>query len=969
MQFTLIAYPTRPKPILGSLLGFCLSFWVAFGNLYAAGRITGVVIDAASGDPMPGATVQLVGTSFGAVTDRDGNYVLPVVPSGRYVIAASYIGYKRMTENIQVSDGRSLRVDFSLTYETLMGQEAVITAQAEGQMAAINQQLASNTITNIVSGDRIKELPDVNAAESLGRLPGVSIIRSGGEANKIAIRGLSPKYNTVTVNGVRVPATGGDDRSVDLSLVSSNMLDGIEVAKALTPDKDADAIGGAVDLKLREAPDKPIVDVQLQGGYNQLQNYYKNYKTSGNISKRFLSKKLGVILSFSADDYDRSADKFSADYKLIDRAGNGVFVPRVESLNLNEDQQRRGRLGGSMVLDYRIPHGKVLLNGFYNRLSYDQTVRTNRMSLDSQEHYYNLWQSKGITDISTLSGSIAQKLGRFEYDLGLSQTASHRDSPESYGWEFRETGAYNTNTLDRWGAPAKIPASAYNNLTGTGFSGLSVSAAASDETQLTIQANGKASFNVGSQVTGYVKGGGKYRKMTRRNEEEQLGRGLYYGGDQQVRDIIAQALPELGIAVKTQYLPLAVFQSGYTRSNFLNGEYPLGYTADPALLRKVTEVTRPYMFINAAPSLGRDYDGEETFRAAYLMTEWNWGPSFSVMPGVRFEKEKSTYNAHFIRETSSPSPPQAKDTTSVRTNTFFLPMVHLRIKPVEWINLRLAYTQSLTRPDFLQYAPITFVNLWGTWLSAGNPVLNPAKSTNYDASLSFIRNKLGLLTISAFAKDIKDLIWATKFYLLPNQTVLPDLKVPGISGVPEVDTALNNKFPATYKGVEVDWQTNFWYLKSFLKGLVLSINYTRIFSETKYQQFQLERRISSRPPFFSYAQVDTFRVGRMPNQPSHIANISLGYDYKGFSGRVSFLYQSDTMTWLAPNPANDRFTDDYMRWDVSLKQSIGKKMQFFANFNNLNNRADRNFQATLGTYPTYIEYYGFTMDFGLRYKF
>ena len=59
-----------------------------------------------------------------------------------------------------------------------------ITAQLLGQAKAINQQLSAESIANIVSGDRIQELPDVNAAEAIARLPGVSINRSGGEGQK-----------------------------------------------------------------------------------------------------------------------------------------------------------------------------------------------------------------------------------------------------------------------------------------------------------------------------------------------------------------------------------------------------------------------------------------------------------------------------------------------------------------------------------------------------------------------------------------------------------------------------------------------------------------------------------------------------------------------------------------------------------------------------------------------------------------
>lgn len=87
-----------------------------------------------------------------------------------------------------MQDGKTVFVEVELDFQIVEGEVITITAQVESQVQAINQEFGSNTISNVVSSSRIKEIPDVNAAESIGRLPGVSISRSGGEANKISIR-------------------------------------------------------------------------------------------------------------------------------------------------------------------------------------------------------------------------------------------------------------------------------------------------------------------------------------------------------------------------------------------------------------------------------------------------------------------------------------------------------------------------------------------------------------------------------------------------------------------------------------------------------------------------------------------------------------------------------------------------------------------------------------------------------------
>ena len=207
----------------------------------AQGTLKGTITDANSGDPLYGANIIVVGTSIGTASDIEGAYRIPNIPAGDVKVKFSYLGYEPQTLEITIVNDRTIETDVALKYSVIEGEEIEITAQALGQVAAINQQLSSNTIINVVSEEKIKELPDANAAEALGRLPGVSIIRSGGEANKVILRGLGDKYLSVTVDGIRIPTTDALGRGLDLSTVSQSSLAGIELYKALTPDKDADA--------------------------------------------------------------------------------------------------------------------------------------------------------------------------------------------------------------------------------------------------------------------------------------------------------------------------------------------------------------------------------------------------------------------------------------------------------------------------------------------------------------------------------------------------------------------------------------------------------------------------------------------------------------------------------------------------------------------------------------------------------
>ncbi|MDZ7331338.1 MAG: TonB-dependent receptor [candidate division KSB1 bacterium] len=964
------------------------------GKLYAAhGVIKGRVVDSATGDPLPGTNVWIKGTNVGAASDLKGYYTIANVPPGEYTLRVSYIGYETQELPVMVKAGETVVKDISLVYgQVLRGETVVVTAQASGQYTAINQQLASNTIANIVSKARIQELPDVNAAESIGRLPGVSIQRSGGEATKIEIRGLSPKYNTVTINGVTVPATGGDDRSVDLSLISSSMLDGIEVRKANTPDMDADVIGGTVDLKLKEAGEELAINATAQGGYNRLQNYYGNYNFMGSVSNRFLDGKLGIIATVNADDYDRSADKFSGNYREIQVAG--VTGIAVHDISLREDNVKRGRTGASLLLDYRIPFGKVTANSFYNRLKWNGLFRFNRMNVNDNRHYYDLEDRGGTTSIFTGAVGARQDFNWIRYDFSVARTASRAESPEDRTWTFvQENAAFKDVTNET--RAKDVPAHATVDSNMTGLSDIYIYDTKRDENQTMVQLNIEVPFRLTKWLSGYLKTGGKLRWLDRTNDENQYGRnGLQYGSATGVSQPLATIIREMAknypeewdwikdstLVRKYGLLPIARVLSNYTRSDFLNGEYPLGFVADIHTMNKITDVfsrTNEWKRY-AIGSRGRDYDGVERYQAAFIMAEFNFGKRITLLPGVRWEKDYSKYHGQRYREVVinniQQDPTDLDSLENVRKNQFWLPMVHLRLQPAEWLRIRLARTETLTRPDYIHYAPITSINSYQSYIRAANALLKPAKSTNYDASISVYQNYVGLFTVSGFYKSIDDLIFQVRLKLAEGVPVPVGLNIPTKwleKASPEVDTYLNNPNPAHYKGVELDWQTHFWYLPSVFKGLVLNVNYTRIFSDMKKQLYFLRRGPiipGTRPPRYSNILVDSTRTARMPDQPAHIANITIGYDYKGFSTRLSFLYQTDKVTFISTEPILDNFSGAYARWDLTIQQNLTRSLQLFANFINLNNRRDQHFRGYTLTDPTYIEYYGFTMDIGIRYR-
>jgi len=239
---------------------------------------------------------------------------------------------------------------------------------------------------------------------------------------------------------------------------------------------------------------------------------------------------------------------------------------------------------------------------------------------------------------------------------------------------------------------------------------------------------------------------------------------------------------------------------------------------------------------------------------------------------------------------------------------------------------------------------------------------------------TFSENHVGLFTVGAFYKNIKDKIFSRGQRILNN---------PGDYNLDSTYTGLfyftqeNNKKYSFVKGLEFDWQTNFWYLPGILKGIVLNVNYTKIFSETTYPKTEVKtipnpdyKRGCGCPRRITI-NIDKSYTDRLQNQPGDILNLAIGYDYKGFSSRLSMNYSSDIFTSSSFYKELRRISDDYTRWDLSVKQDLPwYGLQVYLNYNNLTSAIERThfFGGIGGSKPTSASHYGSSINIGLRWR-
>ena len=954
------------KMMVRVTVAFLFIFFSFAAIAASTGSIRGTVKDAETGEALPGANVFLQGTSIGAATNIKGEYEISRIPAGTYTLVINYIGYKEKRIEVTVNANQILRQDVALSFVTIQGEAVVVSVQAEGQMEAINQQLSANSIKNVVSSARIQELPDANAAESVGRLPGVSILRSGGEGNKVVIRGMSPQYSAISINGVRMAATGGSDRSTNLSMISPYMLEGIEVTKAATADQDADVIGGTVNFKIKEARKGFRYDLLLQSGYNGLQESYDNYKLVAGVSQRLFKNRLGVFAQLDIEKRNRSSDESGASYRIDNPTLETPNEVLLTSLNLRDIYRNRQRYGGVLVLDYKLPAGKVSLTNFFSRVDNDVVNRGEAFNLQNNSHDYSTSINQNALTVLTNSFQYEQRLSRFRFNASLSHAFSENRTPHNITFTFIENAAF--ANIDEQVHPSLVPSFAKNDLSNTHLSRIVTNYNYNRETELTAAVNFEVDLRLSRQLSGLLKFGGKYRHKSRAYDHNETFMPIDWGGRQEARDAVLSAFPYMQdtTPLGSLVLPYVHFiDPAYNAGNFLNGEYVLGPSANIDLMRKVNAVTEPLAWWHAQNSLRNDYSGREDYSAGYVMVELNVGRKIRIIPGVRYEHNRTAYTG--IRGDGTASRGfdfyVHTDTTTVRKNAFWLPMLHIRFKPLSWFDIRFAYTNTLSRPGYNQIIPAWDIRL--NSVAWKNFQLRPSHSTNFDFYFSTYSNKIGLFTIGGFYKQIKDLIFGTglRAILDPAEYGLPDTELgKGIS------TQINNKFPVDVWGIETDWQTHFWYLPGPLSGLVFNANYTHIFSEAQYPRTIIKTQYLNKPPWIAQTNIDTSYANRLINQPDDIVNLSIGYDFKGFSARLSMLFQANVFKSNNFYPELRGSTDDYLRWDFSIKQNLPYKgLQLYLNLNNITQSLDRALNA--GTnYPVSEQHYGRTIDLGLRFR-
>lgn len=909
-------------------IGILILLTVLSINAFAqGGSIRGKVIKAESDDVLQGANIMIENMRKGTTTDENGRFAFRNLQAGNYTLIVSFLGYKNERVEIELDEGASETIEIRLedSFDQLDG--ITVTGYRGGQASALNRQRTSSNIKNVISSELMRTFTDHNTAEVLERIPGVSLERDQGEGRYVQIRGTDPNLTSISINGESIPSPEGDIRHVALDVIPSGMLSSIEVDKAITPDMEGNAIGGAVNLNtLQPTGSDPYLNLTLGSGYNDQAAFVSpiNGQASVSYGQRFgEEQRLGVALGASYNVSNRGTDNNE----------NEWGDEQIEVVELKDYNLTRTRASATANLDYRFsPESRLYFTGMYNYFA-DQEYQGGMVVEPDviERELKDRFEAQTITNIAAGGEHV---LGdNFEINYKASYSFAKEDTdPEYvniYVQEFEDPQTEEAIEFMELTGDDKYPRYDVSPGAPTGAGPLQFSSYEQDEFEFTQElttdqhftskVDMKTTYNLG-EMDAELKFGGLFRVKQKTLDAE---KNFYsYGGDQTYSDLFGDFAPE----------------------NFFQGQYEFGQYLDPFEVRELFENERPNFEWDAETtfedSRAEDYEGSEYTGAAYAMTEINFG-DFTTILGARYENTATDYKAHEVAFTQAGELiPNARELDGEKDFSFFLPMAHIKYSPSDNVNLRLAWTNTFAKPNYFDLAPYQIVNREDDEIELGNPDLDATRSTNYDLMAEYYFSSVGVVSVGAFYKDMRDF----RYLRVYEQSSGP------YTGF-ETEQPVNGG-DADVAGVEVNLQQQLTFLPGFASGFGLYANYTYTWSEAEILG----------------ENDQTVRTIELPGQAQDVANIALSYEKGGFSGRISANYHGAYVDELINTSNFDRYYDEHLQIDLSANQRLSSTLSVFLEVMNITNEPVRYYSGRPDR-PLQQEYYSFWGNAGIKLNF
>ena len=919
------------------LVSFILLFSSATGSILAEqkvvinkqGTVRGRIVDG-SKQILPGASIYIDKLHTGVTSDINGFYTLPNLDPGTYTLKVSYVGYDPVLINITIPEGKTLEKDVVMK-EGVELQEVVIGGALQGQNRAINAQKSNLGITNIVSADQVGKFPDSNIGDALKRISGINVQYDQGEARFGQVRGTSADLSSVTINGNRVPSAEGDTRNVQLDLIPADMVQTIEVNKVITPDMDADAIGGSINLVTKNSPYKRIISATAGSGWNKVSE-----KAQTNLGftygDKFFNDKLGLIVSASYQYAPSGSDNTEFEWKQTD-AGE-LYLKNYE---IRQYYVTRERQSYSAALNWDITSNhKLFFKGiFNNRNDWENRYRTtlkdlNKKSVDNTADVRI--QTKGGTPDNknarleqqrtmdfTLGGE--HLLGKVSVDWNVSYAKASEERPNERYIDYVLKKQKFTPDLSDLRKPYYSPQSGYSMTLENTFSLKEVTEEQEDiqEKDFKLNLNLELPLRKG-EFGNKLKFGGKLVAKSKDKEKD------HYGYEPLNEDgFDSSSFTNIVSQNRDGFMPGDKYKAG----SFISKDYLGNLDLNNSSLFKKTQ---------NLDEIAVGFNAKETVTAGYLRFDQNLGKKWKMMAGVRLENTHIKYSGMNYDANKDELTHTAE---SKKSYLNVLPSLLVKYDANDELKVRASFTNTISRPKYSALIPNVNITK-DDEISMGNPDLDATISYNLDLSADYYFKSIGLVSAGVFYKRINDFIVDQRIsdYVYNGETY-------------QKFTQPKNAGNADLLGVELGYQRDFGFIAPALKHFGFYGNYT--YTYTRVSDFNFEGR-------------ENESGLRLPGSPKNTANASLYYERSGLNVRLSYNYASAFIDEMGKTKFEDRYYDAVNYLDLNASYTFAKHYTFYVEANNLLNQPLRYYQGSKDL-TAQVEYYGVKMNAGFKINF
>lgn len=840
-----------------------LAYLVFFTQILYSQGIKGKIIDATTSEPLVGATVKIMGTSSGAVSDVDGNYIIEDVPPGSYDLKFSYIGYTdKVFKSVIVNSKEKTELNVVLNVDGLTTEVITIEAYTSlaNEQALLIEQKNSNKISDGISEQQMKRAPDAAASEVLKRIMGVNIV----DNKFVFIRGTSERYNTTTLNGVFLPSTESDKKSFSFDIFPSNLLENIIISKSYTPDQPGNFSGGLVQLNTKDFPESFTLNFSSSFSGNSMTTGKENLTYPGEQGKILFFNSgfdnglrelpsLTPSQTVSRDYFDNQFLKsfgrsffnnwgqtkrnapinggyqlsLGNNYRIGEHSQVGIFGAYTYSSSFsNKDVERteyqetgaKEQYFKGMNSSYNVQWG-ALLNaslryGENHKLSLKNTYILN--SVDETQYlegthipqtadrklYSTHLKIRGINSTQLFGEHYFEKLFKMKFDWKTSYSESVADEPDYKTMVYQREH----RTEDPYIAPISVTGNPNTTIGGRLFTKLK-------DINKSVEFNFELPARVTKSINTKIKSG-LFAFRTQRHFNARLF-APYFSNQVSIWDKIKIQK----LSIDSIFMPENIDTNKLIFEEFTSGS--------------------------------DNYYAYENSYAGYLMFDIPIG-KFRFVAGARLESNEQVLKSIDLKNTSI--------TVSLKNNDI-LPTLNLVYNITENTNARFSYFQSISRPELREIAPFGFNDFNRNVFVYGNPYdLHRTLIRNFDLRFETYPNAGELMSLSLFYKKFDAPIEVVYF---------------SESSDSKSNTFRNANNGAKNYGMEIEIRKNLGIISGYLQNFTFNGNLTLI---------------NSKIDLSGLSSVEAKTERKLQGQSPYTINIGLYYDNPEIGTSVNLLY-------------------------------------------------------------------------------